>query len=196
MSKLAGDIDIDFPDRAKALSLLTHTGASILRDDDLIKHNTGVYFHNVPVDPITGLASINYEDANKLGWYKIDLLNVSLYEQIRDENHLIDLMNRDLDFTLFEHEDFTKQLIHLNNHFKLVAKLKPKSIEDLAIILALIRPGKKYLVDNCVRNGFKSIEKEIWTTTDEQFSFKKSHSISYAVLVKVHACLIIEQLSA
>ena len=34
-----GDIDIDFADRAAALSVLEHLSASILRSNNLEKHN-------------------------------------------------------------------------------------------------------------------------------------------------------------
>lgn len=188
-----GDIDIDFGDRNLALSLLEHTPASMFKNNQLERHNTGIYFHYVPLDPITNISSIDYETAEKNGWFKMDFLNVYVYEKIKDEFHLIELMNKELDWKLFESEEFVKKLIHLGNHSELVANLKPKSILDIAIILALIRPGKKELTSKCRKYGFKSIEKEIWNpNTDGSYGFRKSHSISYATLVYVHANLLIE----
>lgn len=65
---------------------------------------------------------------------------------------------------------------------------------DIAIILALIRPGKKHLINRCKHDGFGSIAEEIWKeTTDGSYAFKKAHAFSYAMLVKVHANLLIEQ---
>src|SRR3954469_24430008 len=98
MTRLVGDIDIDFADRNNALSILDHTPASIFKDNHIDKHNTGVYFHYVPVDPITQLASVDYEKADDKGWFKMDLLNVHVYEQVKDENHLLELMDRELDW--------------------------------------------------------------------------------------------------
>lgn len=191
-----GDVDIDFADRTKALSVLEYIPASIYRNNKLEKHNTGVYFHAVPVDPVTGLASLPYDQAEIQGQYKIDLLNVHVYEALQNENHLKRLMNTEINWSIFEHSEFTKNLIHLGNHADLVSQLKPRSITDIAMILALIRPGKKHLIDRCKISGFDAIKDEIWTDSkDAGYTFKKSHAFSYAMLVKVHANLLIEQLS-
>ena len=195
MKYKTGDIDIDFPNRSKALSLLEHTSASIIKDGVLEKHNTGVYFHSVPVDPVTDLAIIDYESAEERGWFKVDLLNVGVYEQIKDEQHLVELMNRELNWDMLQYTEFTEKLIHLGNHSQLVADLKPKNINELAMVLALIRPGKRYLVQKCKDEGFDSIEDEIWEVSGDSYYFKKSHSVGYATLVYVHANLLIEQLS-
>jgi hypothetical protein len=64
----------------------------------------------------------------------------------------------------------------------------PTSIEQLAMILAMIRPGKRYLVGNT----WEVIEKEVWEKTDEYF-FKKSHAVGYAVAIIVQLNLICEQ---
>jgi DNA polymerase III alpha subunit len=190
-----GDIDIDFPDRNLALSLIKHTPASIIRNGKIDKHNTGVYFHDVPIDPLTGYCSIHYEAAGEVGLYKFDLLNVGVYEQIRNEDHLISLMNKELNWELLEYPELTSQLIHIGNHTDLVSRLKPKCVSDLAMVLALIRPGKRHLVAKCERRGFKSICDEIWQEDHQSgYSFKHAHAVGYAVLVKVHANLIIDAL--
>lgn len=188
------DIDIDFPDRNKAVSVLDHTPASIIKNNHLEKHNTGVYFHLVPTDPLTNLSSVDYQVAESNGWFKIDLLNVSVYEQISNEKHLLDLMGQEINWDMFQMPDFTTNLIHLGNHSELVKDLKPTNINELAVVLALIRPGKRHLIDRCKRYGFNSIQTEIWEeTNDGSYYFKAAHSFSYAMLVKVHACLLIEQ---
>jgi hypothetical protein len=192
-----GDIDIDFADRAKALSLIEHVPASIIRHKKIEKHNTGAYFQTVPRDPFTGLASLHYETANTLGWYKVDLLNVWVYERIMSEQHLLDLMHGDINWQLFEYPEFVQDLIHIGNHHRLVCELKPRSIMDMAIILALIRPGKKHLTDDCIRGGFDYIKDRIWTPpVDGAYYFKKSHAVGYSYLVKVHALLQVEDLQS
>lgn len=192
----AGDVDIDFADRKQALALLEHIPASLRRNKNLERHNTGIYFHAVPIDPITKICSLPYDLAEARGFYKIDCLNVHVYEKIKDEQHLIKLMNQHIDYSIFDYEEFTKDIIHLGNHANLVSQLKPRSISDIAMILALIRPGKKHLIDTCKKFGFSSIKDEIWTDSNTgSYIFKKSHAFSYAMLVKVHANLLIEQLS-
>ena len=48
------DIDIDFVDREQALGLFKHVRASREEDNHLVKHNTGVYLHEVPINAVTG----------------------------------------------------------------------------------------------------------------------------------------------
>jgi NAD(P)-dependent dehydrogenase (short-subunit alcohol dehydrogenase family) len=93
--KFKSDIDIDFGDRTRALDLLDTIPASILRDGKLVKHNTGVYTTNIPVDPFTGQASIDYHDAEDRGYTKLDFLNVSLYTQIANEDQLNQLISQE-----------------------------------------------------------------------------------------------------
>jgi DNA polymerase III alpha subunit len=189
-----GDIDLDFADRNNALEGLPHIPASIIKDGKIVKHNTGVYFHAVPIDPVTGYCSLDYEVAEERGMYKLDFLNVSIYTMVDNEQHLLELMERQLDWKVFEDPKFVSNLFHLGNYGELTAILKPKSINDIAMILALIRPGKKHLQDRCIRQGFDSIEKDIWIHGDDQaYGFKKSHSLSYAMLVYIHANLLIEK---
>ena len=188
-----GDIDIDFSNRDKALEYLQYIPASIIKDGKITKHNTGVYFHAVPVDPITNQCSWDYEYAEHMNMYKIDMLNVSVYDTIRDEQHLLDLMEKPLNWSLFENPKFVAKLFHLGHYGDLTSKLKPKSIEHIAMILALIRPGKKHLQTRCINRGFDSIKEDIWTSEPgDAYVFRKSHAFSYAVLVGVHANLILE----
>ena len=189
-----GDIDIDVANREKVLQGMRYTPASIIRDGKISRHNTGIYFHAVPVDPLTQLCSIDYQSAEQRGFFKIDLLNVGVYEHVDDEDHLNRLMTTEIDWQVFTDPSFVAKLFHLGNYGDLCARLRPTSIEHLAMILALIRPGKKHLQHKCETQGFESIRDEIWVKTeDDTYSFKKAHGISYAVLVYVHANLLLEQ---
>ncbi len=190
-----GDIDIDFANRDRALAGMNYVPASIIKDGKITKHNTGVYFHDVPQDPVTGLCSVDYESAESKGFFKLDFLNVGVYEQVRDEAHLLDLMHRPIDWAVFGIPAFVSQLFHLGNYGDLTARLKPQRIEHIAMILALIRPGKRHLQKQCERRGFDSIRDEIWTKGDAGYEFKKAHAVSYAMLVYVHANLLLDQLT-
>ena len=92
MTKFNADIDIDFADREQVLDLLDVTPASIIKDNKLLRHNTGVYATDIPVDPFSGSASLDYNVAEDRGYMKLDLLNVHVYKQVRDETHLVELM--------------------------------------------------------------------------------------------------------
>jgi hypothetical protein len=186
------DIDIDFVDREKALCLFDHTAASRQENDQLVKHNTGVYLHEVPVDPITGLCSIDYDQAEDQGFFKIDFLNVGIYKGIRDESHLMSLMEQEPLWDLLEDGEFVKLLFHVNNHIDILKKLKPKSIEQLSAILAMIRPAKRHLIDK----SWDDIMSEVWIKpTTEEYYFKKSHAVAYATAIVVQMNLICEGLS-
>ena len=79
------DIDIDFTDRDSALKLFKHVGASRVENNRLVKHNTGIYMHEVPVNALTGLCAVPYDIAEQREYFKIDFLNVGLYTGIKDE---------------------------------------------------------------------------------------------------------------
>ena len=86
------DIDIDLKDRDNVLDVFKHVPATI---NDEKKHNTGVYFNNIPINPLTGYSSIDYKEAEERGYFKLDLLNVGIYENVKSEEHLIGLMNKE-----------------------------------------------------------------------------------------------------
>jgi DNA polymerase III alpha subunit len=186
------DVDIDFLNRLDVLDIVKHVPARL---EDGKKHNTGVYCQSIPVNPLTGLANINYTEAEARGYFKIDFLNVSAYSGIRNEDHIKELLAVEPLWDLLYEKDICDQLFHINGYHTLLATLKPTSILDLATVLALIRPGKKHLVDQCVKEGFGSIQKEVWTKTDEGYSFKKSHAVGYAHVIVMQLNLICENIS-
>ena len=184
--KHATDVDLDFADRTLILDQIPHTVAKLPSGK---KHNTGVYFHRMPSDPATGLATLEHKTAEELGFFKIDCLNVGLYRGVKDERHLIDLMNREPTWALLEHQEFTDQLFHANGHHELLAKLKPQSIDDLAAVLAIIRPSKRHLADK----DWDTIRSQVWVRPEnDEYFFKRSHAIAYATAVVVQMNLLVE----
>lgn len=189
------DIDIDFADRSKILDIIDHVPASRIEGQDIKKHNTGVYCQPIPVNPLTGMSSIDYKEAEDRGYFKIDFLNVSVYQDVKNEEHLNKLLETEPIWELLEDQTVCDQMFHINGYHNLVSKLKPRSIEQLAMFLALLRPGKKHLVAQCEQQGFDSIKDEIWTKTEDGYSFKKAHAIAYAHVIKVQLNLLCEQIN-
>ena len=186
------DIDIDFLDRSQALQLFKHIPASRLDNDKLVKHNTGVYLHEVPVDAVSGLCQLPYEQAEDEKYFKIDFLNVGIYKGVRDEAHLIQLMETEPLWDLLEQDDFVNLLFHLNGHGDIIRKTLPTSVEQLSAVLAMIRPAKRYLIGK----DWTTIMKEVWTKPETgDYYFKKSHATAYAVAIVVQMNLICEQIS-
>lgn len=184
------DVDIDFADRDSALDGLLHVPASRLENDEFKKHTVGVYFQDIPRDAMTGWSSIPYKEAEERGYFKIDFLNLQVYNRVRDEAHLIDLMNREPEWSILEIESVVDNLFHINGHFDIVSTMKPSSIEEMAMVLAMIRPAKKHLVGR----SWDEIREDIWTNIDDdKYGFKKSHSISYAMVIVVQMNLLVEE---
>ncbi len=191
--KVTTDVDIDVFGREKILQGLVHVGGRIERENGKVeKHNTAVYFQNIPRDPTTNVSTVDHKVASNYGYFKIDFLNVNMYEGVKSERHLQDLINREPDWELFQHAEITDQLFHVNGYSHLLTRHKPKSVEDLAMILAIIRPSKAYLQSS----SWDKIQKEVWLKTPDSYQFKRSHGIAYALAVVVNLNLFIEKLEA
>jgi DNA polymerase III alpha subunit len=186
------DIDIDFADRSKALEHFKHATAAIDDNGTFKKHNTGIYCTSIPYNPLTGISTIDYKTAEDRGYFKIDFLNVSVYEKVKDRNHLKTLMETEPLWDLLLQDDFTDLLFHVNGHGSLLKQMKPTSIEELAMCLALIRPAKRHLVGRT----WTEIGLEIWEKpTNGEYYFKKAHAVAYAHVIVVQMNLICESVS-
>ena len=176
------DVDIDFFDRDGVLKLFKHTPASIVKENKTEKHKTGVYFHAVPEHPVTGHSSLDYKVAEDRGYFKIDMLNVNIYKHVKSEQELVELMIQEPDWDMLKDQTIVNQLFHLNGHYNIVSTLQPKSIEQLASVLAIIRPAKRYLM----KQNWDDINEHVWKKPkDGSYFFKKSHAIAYAHAIVV-----------
>jgi hypothetical protein len=184
------DIDIDFADRNDVLAELMHIPASIIKNGEIKRHNTGIYVQDIPVDPVSGLASIDYESADKLGYFKFDFLNINFYKDLRDNDHLDALLRIEPVWDMLEHQSIVDGLIHLNGNFDIVKQLKPRSIEDLAIVIAIKIPCKRYLI----YRPRMEIDQEIWKPVKNEFVIKRAHGLAYSQLVIVQMNLLTEQI--
>ena len=187
--KFKSDIDIDVANREQALACLKHTAASIMRDGKITKHNTGVYFTEIPVDPITGRASLDYEAAEVRGYIKLDILNVGIYQQVTSEQHLQKLMQQEPAWDRLYDPEFCAQLIHIGAHYETLIKMPEavNSIPRLAMFLAVIRPAKRHLIGRT----WQEVAATVWERpADDSYYFKKAHAVGYAHLVAVNMNLI------
>jgi|SRR6056297_2246082 len=188
MKPAVTDIDIDVPDREQVLRLFPHTVAS----NKIKQHNTGVYFHRVPEDPITGRCSLDYRDAEEQGYFKIDLLNVSIYKDVRDEAHMNELLEREPMWELLEEEEFCDMLFHMRGHHEICQKMRPRTVLELAAILAMIRPAKRHLIGK----PWDQVMRMVWIRPeDDEYYFKRSHATAYAMTVVLHMNLLVEGLT-
>jgi len=187
--KFKSDIDIDVGDRNKALSVIQHVDASIIRDGKNNKHNTGVYFTSIPIDPLNNRSSLDYEDAEERGYVKLDILNVNLYQQVKSEQHLQKLMAQEPVWDQLYNSDFCAKLIHIGEHYDTLIRMPESvnSIPRLAMFLAVIRPAKRHLIGKT----WSEVAKTVWEKpADDSYYFKKAHAVGYAHLVAVNMNLL------
>ena len=193
IAKAKTDIDIDVKCRDDVIGIIPHIQAvEKISTDGLVKHKTGVYLHQIPVDPVTGFASIQYDEAEDLGYQKIDLLNVSAYEHVRDRSHLIELANKEPNWDWFQVPELVSQLFQLKNYGTLLHVWKPTSIDELAMFLAFIRPAKHHL-QNCA--SWDEVAKSVWDRSaikPGEYYYKKAHAYSYALLIVVQLNSLVE----
>lgn len=187
------DIDIDFADRDHALKFIKHIPAAIKDTNGTFKkHNTGVYCTPIPYNPVNNLSNIDYKEAEERGYFKLDFLNVSIYKDIRDEEHLKTLMETEPLWDLLEQDDFSSLLFHVNGHGSILRQMKPTSILQLAAVLAMIRPAKRHLIGE----SWTTVTETIWTKPEDgEYYFKKAHAVAYAMAVVVQMNLICEKIS-
>ena len=161
-------------------------------DGTFKKHNTGVYCHSIPLNPLLGAASIDYKTAETRGYFKLDFLNVNIYKDVRDEGHLLKLINTEPIWELLLQDEFVDLLFHINGYGHVLRTMKPANIEQLAAILAILRPAKKHLIGK----DWDTVMKEVWIKPEgDEYYFKKAHSISYSIAIVVQMNLICEGLN-
>jgi DNA polymerase III alpha subunit len=144
------------------------------------------------MNAVEAVCSIPYDHTDAEDYFKIDFLNVGIYKGVRDEAHLIQLMETEPLWDLLQDNDFIQNLFHVNSHGSILRQMAPKNIEQLAAILAMIRPAKRYLIGK----EWTTVMREVWTKPDiDEYYFKKSHATAYAVAIVVQMNLICEQIS-
>jgi len=185
---MSADIDIDLADRDQLLQLIDATPARQMHQGQVRRHNSGVYVTDIPYDPVNACSAIDYEQAEQLGYFKIDLLNMSVYQLIKSPAHYEELLAQDPPWERLRTDPtWAKQLAHIGNYTDLLKSMRPDSIPRMAAFISIIRPGKAHLQNRPWAEVFETV----WDGDDSKgFVFKKSHSISYAALVALHMNLL------
>ena len=194
------DVDLDVSDRDKALgSLRGFVQASQFNNGIASPHNSGVYFQRIPVDPTNSLSAFPFKEAEYMGFFKVDIIPNHVYDLVESNDELDELIEAPIDWDWFLdtqfyiNEDSRYTLTHLGRHHALCCQYPPQSVNDLAALLALIRPRKRYLIGR----SWDEILEVVWQQLDDEddvYFFKKSHGIAFGVLVAVHAKLIARHL--
>jgi uncharacterized protein YkuJ len=185
---MSADIDVDLANREQLLQLIHATSAMQHHQGQVRRHNSGVYVTDIPYDPVNACASIDYEQAEQLGYFKIDLLNMSVYQLIKSPGHYEQMMAQEPAWSqLWTDTKWVKQLVHVGNYTELLQSMQPDSIPRMAAFISIIRPGKAHLQNKSWAEVFESV----WDGDDSRgFVFKHAHAIGYAALVALHMNLL------
>jgi hypothetical protein len=185
---MSADIDIDLANRDQILNLIRHTPARHTVQGQTRRHNSGVYVTDIPQDPVNGCAAIDYEEAEQRGYFKIDFLNMGVYQLVRDQQHLDRMLGQEPPWSrLWQDPEWAKQLVHVGNYTDLLATMRPDSVARMAAFISIIRPGKAHLQ----RQPWDRVFAEVWDGDNSRgFVFKKSHAVSYSMLVSLHMNLL------
>lgn len=193
---MSADIDLDLADRSILLNLISAVPARLTKFGinarekvgDSRLHNSGVYVTDIPYDPVNQCAAIDYKEAEKRGYFKIDLLNMSVYELVKSPEHYEEMLKKEPPWErLWTDNAFASKIVHVGGSIHLLKTMRPDSIPRMAAFIAIIRPGKAHLQNKPWNEVFETV----WDGDDSKgFVFKHSHSISYAALVALHMNLI------
>lgn len=185
---MSADIDIDLADRDQLLKLIDAIPAMQIQDGKIRRHNSGVYVTDIPYDPVHHCAAIDYETAEQRGYFKIDLLNMTVYNLVKSPEHYEQLLAQEPAWDrLWTDSVWSSQLVHVGNYTGLLATMRPDSIPRMAAFISIIRPGKAHLQNKTWAEVFDSV----WDGDSSQgFVFKKAHAIGYARLVALHMNLL------
>jgi len=185
------DIDLDLANRDDVLKLISCIPARQITQNQVRRHASGVYITDIPYDPVNECAAIDYEEAEQRGYFKIDLLNMSVYQLIKSPEHYQEMLDKEPNWSrLWTDPEWAQQLAHVGNYTDLLAAMKPDSIPRMAAFIAIIRPGKAHLQNRPWSEVFESV----WDGDDSKgFVFKKAHSLSYSMLVALHMNILSEK---
>lgn len=177
------DVDIDCSSKTERGSYGPRSMVYNADSCKILPHPSGVYLDKIPLDPETGLAAIEHKEAAALGFIAVDILTNTSYDRFTSKDEVVRLSRTEPNWAMLRKESFVEKLPHIGNHFDVVSQVEPKSIDDLADILALIRPGKRPLLDRYLKNK-KATRRELYKrSANGQAYFKKAHSYSYALMI-------------
>lgn len=185
---MSADIDIDLADREQLLKLINAVPAMQVQDGRIRRHNSGVYVTDIPYDPVHECAAIDYDTAEQRGYFKIDLLNMTVYNLVKGPEHYEQLLTQEPTWErLWTDTAWASQLVHVGNYTGLLATMKPDSIPRMAAFISIIRPGKAHLQNRPWPEVFDTV----WDGDSSRgFVFKKAHALGYAQLVALYMNLL------
>lgn len=208
MIKLS-DLDLDIPSKESTTIKDGMVRATIINDrGDAQPHPAGVYFYK-DIPSYQGLSLLDFKQMEQHNYQKIDILNNTYLDNLTE-------VELNMFVTLIEEEDIDWSLLwafkkpyQLSKYPGILREFKVSSVLDVAILIALIRPGALPNYDKMLKfihtdtllkrrtDDIKIILGETYgiAVFDEQFKklgindgkyrYKKPHSIGYAYVLLI-----------
>jgi len=176
------DVDID----AVSCDREKYGTRAMIHNEETMKimpHPSGIYMDEVLIDDESGLATFDYAWGEANGFQKVDILNNNSYKIFNSKQDVLIHKELDIDWSCLEDRELVETLPHISKHYETVNRVKPQSVEDLADVLALIRPGKIHLLDDYINNKNR-VRKNLYKRPSSGMYFKKSHAIGYAMMIR------------
>ncbi len=86
--------------------------------------------------------------------------------------------------------DIVPKLFQISKQYELVSDLAPKSVQELADCLALMRPKKRILLEKYLKDK-EAVRPLLYRQDDEdKSSFKKGHAFAYSLNIVLQLHLI------
>jgi hypothetical protein len=162
--------------------------ASRIEKHELKKHQVGVYFQNIAIDPITKFAAIPYDKAAEMNYFKIDMLHLTILDYFENKQQIKVLIRKAPNWEMLEDPNIVQKLFQIAKHYDIINEVKPTSILELADCVALIRPGKRYLLKKYNTDKY-NIRTILYNKTHAS-DYKKSHAIAYSTIIVLQMHLI------
>jgi len=203
------DLDIDIPSSQSESIKGDLVRASVLNNRGKIQpHPVGVYFYK-SIPSYEGMSVIDYKTMEEHNYQKIDILNNNYLNDITEYElfeYIEKIDNEDIDWnSLWEY----KEPYQLSKYPNILKEFKVSSVMDVAIVIAIIRPGalqnydkmKYYIHTDKLLKKKKGKAKEILKDTygiavfddqikklgkdDGMYRYKKPHSLGYAYVLLI-----------
>lgn len=184
------DIDIDLrPDFKMEDVFPEWRRATVLKNGQLTPHPCGAYPQSIAVDPVTKLSAVPYKDAENLGYLKVDFLHLTVYRHFSTHDEIEQLLKINPNWNLLLIPSVVECLFQLSKHAEILSRVKPTSLDELADVLALIRPGKRQLLDGYLANREVG-RRLLYTKGSGEYAFKRSHAFAYAMVIVLQLHLV------
>lgn len=191
------DIDFDLPSSFDAQKHFTCVRASMLNNGELERHPCGFYFENIPT--CDGLSVIPYDKAEELDFQKIDFLTLHLLDNLSFDE-LQEFRKQNPRWELLQQEEYVRQLIHFGTkdangqlkHLHVLQYIKPSCLEEVADVLALIRPKNVAYIEQYPINK-NYVRTQIYVSKNDEYLFKRSHAFSYAQMIGVQLNVLVSK---